>query len=86
MVRGLQDTALAAIGFSRDEIAKWSTPPTVAFHVGLVGHGYELQIFVDGHYMGSQCHDFSDTHKLDELKSQLITTVAKAIRDWRLKL
>lgn len=86
VVRGLQDTALTAIGFSRDEIAKWSTPPTVAFHFGLVGHGYEMQIFVNGHYMGSSCRDFSDSYKVDELKNQLITTVANAIRDWRLKL
>lgn len=86
MVRGLQDTALTAIGFSRDEIAKWSTPPTVAFHFGLVGHGYEMQIFVDGHYMGSSCRDFSDSYKLDELKNQLITAVAKTVNEWRLKL
>jgi hypothetical protein len=85
-VRQLQDQALAAIGSSRDEIAKWTTPPTVAVHFGLVGHGYEMQIFVDGHYMGSQCRDFSDTHKVDDLKSSLITIVAKAVNDWRMKL
>lgn len=86
VVRGLQERALAAIGFSRDEIAKWATPPTVAFHFGLVGHGYEMQIFVDGHYMGSSCRDFSDTHKVDELKNQLITAVARTVNEWRMKL
>lgn len=86
MVRGLQERALAAIGFSSTEIAKWATPPTVAFHFGLVGHGYEMQIFVNGQYMGSSCRDFSDSYKVDELKSQLITLVAQAVNDWRLKL
>lgn len=85
-VRQLQERALTAIGFSSAEIEKWQTPPTVAFHFGLVGHGYEMQIFVNGHYMGSSCRDFSDSHKLDELRESLIEIVAKAVNDWRLKL
>jgi len=58
----------------------------VAVHFGLVGHGYEMQIFVDGNYLGSSCRDFSDTHKVDELKGLLITIIAKAVNDWRMKL
>lgn len=85
-VRLLQERALAAIGFSSAEITKWATSPTVAFHFGLVEHGYEMQIFVKGTYIGSSCRDFSGNHKVDELKSQLITLVAQAVNDWRLKL
>lgn len=86
MVRRLQDTALAAIGFSRDEIAQWATPPTVAFHFGLVEHGYELHLFTDGQYLGASCRDFSGNHKIKELKASLISAVSQAIIDWRAKL
>jgi hypothetical protein len=86
VVRQLQERALAAIGFSRDKIAEWSTPPTVAFHFGLVGHGYQMDMFVEGQYVGSACRDLSDTHKVRELKSSLIEAVAKAVNNWRLKL
>lgn len=87
VVRRLQAQALAALGFSRDEIAKYRDhPPTVAFHFGLVGHGYQMDIFVGGNYLGSTCRDFSNDHKVDDVKSALITAVAKAVNDWRMKL
>jgi len=84
-VRRLNDQALAAIGFSRDEIVA-ASPPTVAFHFGLVGHGYEMHVFVNGQYLGASCRDFSGNHKVSELKSALIGAVARAVNDWRLKL
>lgn len=81
-LRELNTDALVAIGFDRAQAAKLSFP-TLAFHFGLVGHGYEIHMFDEGKYVGAVCRDFSGDHPVTKLKESLVNAIEKAIKDWR---
>ncbi len=84
-LRQLNTDALVAIGFDRAAAKKLSLP-TVAFHFGLVGHGYEIHLFDEGKYVGAVCRDFSGDHKVSDLKESLVNAIEKAVKDWKAKL
>jgi hypothetical protein len=81
-LRQLDEQALAAYGYAPAETTKFP-PPDLAFHFGLVGHGYEARLFVDGKYVATQTRDFSGNHKIDDLKQSLYTKLVTAIDAWR---
>lgn len=85
IVRRLNTEALVAIGYDRPQAEKNSLP-TLAVHFGLVGHGYEIHVFDEGKYIGAGCRDFSDTHKVQDLKVSLMEAIEDAIKAWRAKL
>jgi hypothetical protein len=84
-LRQLNTDACVAIGFDRAAAEKLS-PPTLAFHFGLVEHGYEVHMFDEGKYVGAVCHDFSGNHKVDDLKESLVDAIEKAFKEWRAEL
>lgn len=84
-LRELHTDAVVAIGFDRAQAEKMP-PPSVAFHFGLVEHGYEIHFFDEGKYVGATCRDFSGDHKVDELKELLVNAIEKAVKDWRAAL
>jgi hypothetical protein len=55
----------------------------VAFHFGLVRHGYEIHLFNEGKYAGAICRDFSDSHPVEKLKESLVNAIEKAVKAWR---
>jgi hypothetical protein len=85
VVRRLNTEALVAIGYDRPQAEKLSTP-TLAVHFGLVGHGYEIHVFDEGKYIGAGCRDFSDTHKVEDLKVSLMEAIEDAVAKWRKRL
>ena len=84
-VRQLDTAAFAAIGFDRATIEK-APPPALAFHFGLVEHGFEARLFVDGQYITSVCRDFSGNHAVDKLRQGLYEKIVTAISEWRAAL
>lgn len=81
-LRQLNIDAATTIGFDRAAAEKLP-PPTLAFHFGLVEHGYEIHMFDEGKYVGAVCRDFSDNHKVDDLKESLVDAIEKAFKGWR---
>ena len=81
-IRQLDEAAFAAYGFDRKTIEK-APPPALAFHFGLVEHGYELRLFEDGQYAGVRCRDFSGNHKIEDLKLSLVKAISDAVNTWR---
>lgn len=84
-LRQLNIDAATTIGFDRAAAEKLP-PPTLAFHFGLVEHGYEIHMFDEGKYVGAVCRDFSGNHKVDDLKESLVDAIEKAFKTWRAKL
>lgn len=84
-LRQLNIDAATTIGFDR-KAAEKLPPPTIAFHFGLVEHGYEIHMFDEGKYVGAVCRDFSSNHKVDDLKESLVDAIEKAFKTWRAKL
>lgn len=84
-LKQLNVAAATAIGFSRAE-AEVLSPPTVAFHFGLVGHGFEIHFFDEGKYVGAMTRDFSGNHKVAKVKETLVDAIEKAVKEWRAKL
>lgn len=84
-VRQLDEAALASYGFDRATIEK-APPPDLAFHFGLVEHGYELRLFEDGQYAGVRCRDFSGNHTVADLKAALVKAISGAVDTWRKRL
>ena len=46
--------------------------PNLVVAVGLVGHGYQMDIYRDGQLIGTKCRDFGDTHKIPVLEEKLL--------------
>lgn len=63
-----------------------SRPADVTFDLFLVGHGYQLDVFEEGVHVMSACRDFSDTHKVSDLKKIFYEAVGSAIASARSKL
>ena len=84
-IRTLDGEAFKSYGMSKSEIKK-ALLPNLAFHFGLVEHGFELRIFDDGKYLGAISRDFSDSHNVARLKELLFKQIAQAIKRWRNKL
>jgi hypothetical protein len=81
-VQQLNAAAGVAIGFDRAQAEALSLP-TLAFHFGLVGHGYEIHMFDEGTYVGAICRDFDGDHKIPKLKEALVNAIEKAVEGWR---
>jgi hypothetical protein len=84
-VRQLDTAAFVAIGLDRATIEK-APPPALAFHFGLVEHGFEARLFVDGQYITSVCRDFSGNHDVDKIRQGLYEKIVTAISEWRAAL
>jgi len=84
-LRQLNADAGVTIGFDR-ATAEALPPPTIAFHFGLVEHGYEIHMFDEGKYVGAVCRDFDGNHKIETLKESLVDAIEKAFKSWRAKL
>ena len=84
-VRQLDTAAFVAIGLDRATIEK-APPPALAFHFGLVEHGFEARLFVDGKYVVSVCRDFSGNHDVDKIRQGLYEKIVAAISEWRAAL
>ena len=82
VVRQLDEAAFTAYGFDRAAIKKFPLP-ALAFHFGLVEHGYELRLFEDGEYAGSRCRDFSGNHTIEDLKVSLVKAISDVVNAWR---
>jgi hypothetical protein len=81
-VEELHEAALTSYGFDRATIRK-APRPDLAFHFGLVEHGYELRLFEDGEYAGVRCRDFSGNHTVADLKASLVKAIGEAVNTWR---
>jgi hypothetical protein len=85
-VRQLDLKAFAAIGLASITDLSKVPPPQLAFHFGLVEHGVEVRLFVEGEYVTSVCRDFSGNHKVEQLKQSLYDKLVEAIMGWRKSL
>lgn len=81
-VRQLDEAAYASYGIDRKTIES-APPPALAFHFGLVEHGYEIRVFEDGKYRGAVCRDFDGNHKIEALKESLVDAIEKAVKAWK---
>lgn len=84
-VRQLDAAAYASYGIDRRTIEA-APPPALAFHFGLVEHGYEIRVFEDGQYRGAVCRGFSGNHKIEALKESLVDAIEKAVKAWKAAL
>lgn len=84
-LKQLNVAAATAIGFNR-AAAEVLPPPSVAFHFGLVGHGFEIHMFDEGRFVTSYARDFSGNHKVDDVKESLVDAIEEAVKVWRAKL
>lgn len=84
-LKQLNVAAATAIGFSRAE-AEVLPPPSVAFHFGLVGHGFEIHMFDEGRFVTSYARDFSGNYEVNEVKESLVDAIEKAVKAWKAKL
>jgi hypothetical protein len=57
--------------------------PKIRFDFFLVGHGYEMQVFIDGKPNGFECRDFSGNHRIKTLVGSLFRAIDKAVGEWR---
>lgn len=85
-VRQLDLKAFAAIGLASITDLSKVPPPQLAFHFGLVEHGFEVRLFVEGEYVTSVCRDFSSDYKVEQLKQSLYDKLVAAIMSWRKSL
>lgn len=82
VVRQLDELAFASYGYRPTETAALPSP-ALAFHFGLVGHGYEVRVFEDGKHLGTGARDFSEDHDVSELKTSLMVAISQAVEKWR---
>lgn len=43
-------------------------------------------MFDEGKYVGAVCRDFSNNHKIEDLKESLVDAIEKAFKTWRAAL
>lgn len=82
VIRKLDADAFKSYGMSKEESEK-ALLPDLAFHFGLVGHGFEMRVFEDGKHVGTACRDFSDSHDVAKLKALLFNEIGEAVKRWR---
>lgn len=58
-------------------------PLSVTVNIGLVGHGYQVDYYLDGVEIGSECRDFADDHKVVDLQEAFLAAMVKAIETTR---
>lgn len=57
--------------------------PDVRFNFYLVEYGYQLDVFRGERLLGSECRDFSDDYKLDDLVVSLVGAVLANVERWQ---
>lgn len=46
--------------------------PNLVVAIGLVGYGYQMDIYRDGKHVGTECRDFGGTYKVSKLEEVLL--------------
>jgi hypothetical protein len=59
------------------------TRPNVVVAIGLVGHGYQVDYYVDGTHQASECRDFESTHEIGHLEHVFSEAIAQGIEKAR---
>lgn len=57
--------------------------PDVRLDVYFVEYGYQVDIFVDGKQIASQCREFGESYPISMLNKKMIETIKKAISEFR---
>lgn len=57
--------------------------PNVVVAIGLVGYGYQVDYYVNGALIQTECRDFSDTHLIPKLEEHFVKAISKAIAQAR---